>query len=63
MTWSDQTTPLVDLKDAIADGRLAGLKGMGAKSVEQVAQGIRFAEQSAGRTPLGLACMALVRKA
>jgi DNA polymerase (family 10) len=46
---------LEDLKRVIADGRLAALKGMGAKSVEQIAHGIEFAEQSTGRTPLGLA--------
>jgi len=46
---------LADLKETIADGRFAELKGMGAKSVEQISHGIRFAEQSAGRTPLGLA--------
>jgi len=46
---------LADLKRVIASGELAQLKGMGAKSVEQIAAGISFAERSAGRTPLGLA--------
>ncbi len=46
---------LAGLKKEIASGRLAQLKGMGAKSVEQISAGIRFAEQSVGRTPLGLA--------
>jgi len=46
---------LAGLKSAIADGRLATLKGFGPKLVATIAQGIRFAEQAAGRTPLGLA--------
>lgn len=46
---------LAGLKAAIADGRLATLKGFGPKLVATIAQGIRFAEQAAGRTPLGLA--------
>ncbi|MBN2561119.1 MAG: DNA polymerase/3'-5' exonuclease PolX [Phycisphaerae bacterium] len=46
---------LAGLKKVIGSGELAKLKGMGAKSVEQISQGIQFAEQSVGRTPLGLA--------
>jgi DNA polymerase (family 10) len=44
-----------DLKRVIASGELATLKGLGEKSVAQIAAGIAFAEQSAGRTPLGMA--------
>ena len=44
-----------DLKAAIADGRLAGLRGMGQKSVEKLAAGIDFLERSSGRTRLGAA--------
>ncbi|MFQ5502687.1 MAG: DNA polymerase/3'-5' exonuclease PolX [Phycisphaerae bacterium] len=46
---------MADLKGVIESGALAKLKGMGSKSVEQIADGIAFAERSAGRTPLGLA--------
>lgn len=44
-----------DLKRVIASGELAKLKGMGEKSVKQIADGITFAESTSGRTPLGLA--------
>lgn len=44
-----------DLLAAIETGRVAKLKGMGAKSVEQIKSGIEFAGKSVGRTPLGLA--------
>ncbi len=46
---------LGDLQGAIRSGSLAGLKGMGTKSVQQVAEGIDFASKTQGRTPLGLA--------
>ncbi len=46
---------LTDLKNAIASGRAAQLKGMGIKSVEQIQSGIEFAEKASGRTPMGLA--------
>ncbi|MFQ5422631.1 MAG: DNA polymerase/3'-5' exonuclease PolX [Phycisphaerae bacterium] len=46
---------LADLKKAIASGKAARLKGMGAKSVEQIQSGIEFAEKASGRTPIGLA--------
>jgi len=56
LAWKELgVSNMEELKAAIADGRLAKLKGMGARSVEQIAEGIAFAEQSAGRTPLGLA--------
>lgn len=43
------------LKKVIASGEFAALKGMGEKSVQQIAQGLAFAEKSGERTPLGLA--------
>jgi len=46
---------LDDLKKAIDSGKLAELPGFGAKSVENIRQGIEFLERSAGRTPLGIA--------
>jgi len=46
---------LAGLKEAIASGRMAALKGLGEKSVAQIAAGIGFLEKSAGRSPLGLA--------
>jgi DNA polymerase (family 10) len=46
---------LEDLKAAIASGKLLTLKGLGEKSVQQITEGIAFAEKATGRTPLGLA--------
>jgi len=54
LLWKERgITSLADLKAAIEDGRLDGLKGFGAKSIEQIARGIEFLERSAGRTRLG----------
>ena len=56
LVWKELgVTCLDDLKEAISSGRFAALKGMGAKSVEQIAAAIEFVEKSTGRTPLGLA--------
>jgi DNA polymerase (family 10) len=56
LAWKELgVTSVADLKEAIASGRFAALKGMGQKSVEQIAAAIRFTEKTAGRTPLGLA--------
>ncbi len=56
LVWKSlNVTGIEDLKRAIASGEFAALKGMGAKSVEQIAKGIELLENSAGRTPLGLA--------
>ncbi len=44
-----------DLRAVIADGRLAGLQGMGKASVAKIAEGLAFLESSGGRTPLGVA--------
>lgn len=46
---------LDDLKNAIAAGKVAELAGFGATSVQRILEGIEFLEQSAGRTPLGIA--------
>lgn len=43
------------LKAAIDSGKLAKLKGLGEKSVQQISEGLSFSEKSTGRTPLGLA--------
>ena len=44
---------LDDLKAAIAAGKLDGLKGIGAKTIEQIQHGIEFLEGGEGRTRLG----------
>ena len=46
---------LEDLKTAVQSGRLASLKGFGAKTSDQIMRGIEFIERSAGRTRLGMA--------
>ncbi len=46
---------LDDLKKVIASGKLAELPGLGAVSVEKIAEGIAFMESGGGRTPLGIA--------
>jgi len=56
LVWRELgVTSLPDLKEAIASGRFAALRGMGQKSVEQIAAAIQFTEKTTGRTPLGLA--------
>jgi DNA polymerase (family X) len=56
LVWKELgVTNLDELKEAISSGRFAALKGMGEKSVEQIAAAIQFVEKSTGRTPLGLA--------
>jgi DNA polymerase (family 10) len=44
---------LESLKQAIAAGGLAELKGFGRKTVERISEGIEFLQRSAGRTRLG----------
>ena len=44
-----------DLKNAIQDGSLARLPGMGAKKVVNILKGIEIQKKSAGRIPLGIA--------
>ncbi|MBX3395452.1 MAG: DNA polymerase/3'-5' exonuclease PolX [Phycisphaerae bacterium] len=48
-------TCIGDLKRVIASGEFVKLKGMGAKSVDQIAKGIELLERTSGRTPLGIA--------
>ena len=48
-------TGLKDLQEAIDDGRLASLPGLGQKKAQQIARGIAFRQRSVGRTPLGIA--------
>jgi len=56
LVWKElKVESLDDLKRVIESGELAELKGMGKKSVEQIADGIAFAEKSGDRTPMGLA--------
>ncbi|HVP10127.1 MAG TPA: DNA polymerase/3'-5' exonuclease PolX [Phycisphaerae bacterium] len=56
LVWKELgVTNLDELKETISSGRFAALKGMGTKSVEQIAAAIQFVEKSTGRTPLGLA--------
>jgi DNA polymerase (family 10) len=54
LLWKERgVASLGDLKAAVAAGKLEGLKGLGAKSIAQIRQGIEFLERSAGRTRLG----------
>ena len=56
LVWKELKVESVDdLKAVIADGRFAALKGMGEKSVKQIADGMSFIEKADERTPLGLA--------
>ncbi len=54
LLWKERgIQSLDDLKAAIAAGKLDGLKGIGAKTVEQIQHGIEFLEGGEGRTRLG----------
>ncbi|GJQ25762.1 MAG: DNA polymerase/3'-5' exonuclease PolX [Phycisphaerae bacterium] len=56
LVWKELGVDSLDaLRAKIQSGELAKLKGMGEKSVEQIAKGIDFAERSGDRTPLGVA--------
>lgn len=56
LAWKElKVESIDDLKAVIADGRFAALKGMGEKSVKQIADGLSFNEKAGERTPLGLA--------
>jgi DNA polymerase (family 10) len=56
MAWKElKVTNLAELQEAIRSGALAKLKGMGEKSVKQIAEGIAFVEKAGERTALGLA--------
>ncbi|MFO0837310.1 MAG: DNA polymerase/3'-5' exonuclease PolX [Phycisphaerae bacterium] len=56
MLWRERgITDVQQLSDAIAEGKLAGLRGLGDKSIEHIRQGIEFLQRSAGRTRIGVA--------
>lgn len=56
LLWKERgIRSLDDLKAAIAAGKLADLKGFGAKTVEHIQQGIEFLGRTAGRTRLSTA--------
>lgn len=56
LAWKElDVVDVSTLKAAIDSGKLAKLKGLGEKSVQQIAEGLSFSEKSTGRTPLGLA--------
>ncbi|MFG0307461.1 MAG: DNA polymerase/3'-5' exonuclease PolX, partial [Phycisphaerales bacterium JB040] len=44
-----------DLRRALDDGSVAGLKGMGAKTVENIKESLEFASQADRRLPIGMA--------
>lgn len=48
-------TSIPELKTAIDNGKLAGLKGFGDKTVERLRHGIEFLESTAGRVRIGKA--------
>jgi len=50
-----KVTTIEQLRSAIAAGQVEKLPGFGAKSVENILEGIGFLASSAGRTPLGIA--------
>ncbi len=54
--WRERgVTDLPSLKDAIEAGRLAGLKGFGDKTIDQIREGLAFLDSGAGRIRLGVA--------
>ncbi len=54
--WQDGgVTDLPALKAKLADGSLAGLPGMGAKTLQNIQESLDFLERSAGRVRLGRA--------
>lgn len=56
LAWKElDVVDVTTLKAAIDSGKLAKLKGLGEKSVQQISEGLSFSEKSTGRTPLGLA--------
>lgn len=56
LAWKELgVVDVTTLKAAIDSGKLAKLKGLGEKSVQQISEGLSFSEKSTGRTPLGLA--------
>jgi DNA polymerase (family 10) len=56
LLWKERgITTLDELRHALAEGRLEGLKGFAERSVQQIREGLEFLERSAGRTRLGQA--------
>lgn len=54
--WKERgVTDMASLKEALAAGRLTGLKGFGDRTIEQLREGIEFVERAAGRVRLGTA--------
>ncbi|HRK29708.1 MAG TPA: DNA polymerase/3'-5' exonuclease PolX [Tepidisphaeraceae bacterium] len=54
LLWRERNiTSVEELTKAIADGRLAGLKGVGDKKIEQISQGISLREQAGKRSGIG----------
>jgi len=61
LLWRERSVGSLDaLKKAIDAGELEGLKGFGAKSVQQIREGIDFLQRSAGRTRIGNAWPVMV---
>ena len=56
LMWKEaHVTDMASLAEAVKDGRLEKLHGMGAKKIQQIAESMEFVASAAGRTPLGLA--------
>lgn len=54
LLWRERDIVSLDtLKQALAEGRLAGLKGFAEKSIASIRDGIEFLARAAGRTRLG----------
>ena len=54
LLWRERgITSIDDLSKAIADGKLAGVKGIGAKKIESIQQGIDLLARAAGRMGIG----------
>lgn len=54
LLWKERgITSIDELAKAIADGKLAGLKGIGEKKVEQIKQGLAMREQAGRRMGIG----------
>jgi DNA polymerase (family 10) len=53
LLWKQrQITSLAELIDAMDQGKLEGLKGIGEKKIEQIRQGIALHAQASGRVPI-----------
>lgn len=56
MLWKERGVDSLDaLQQALAENRLAGLKGFGDKSIESIRRGLQFLASTTGRTRLGIA--------